>query len=62
MWYGADELCVGEVHEKLIDEMTFRENWRTESHSLLRGVSEWLLALYSITVQFVRPQVCVSEL
>ena len=42
--------------------MTFRENRRSESHSLLRGVSELLFALSSITVQLVRQQVCASEL
>ena len=42
--------------------MTFRENRRSESHSLLKGMRELLFALSSITVQFVRPHVCASEL
>jgi len=62
MWKGAEELCAGGAHEKLTEEMTFRENRRSESHSLLRDMSELLFALSRITVQFVRPQVCVSEL
>jgi hypothetical protein len=41
----------GDVHNHLLSDCKFRENLRPESHTLVRGINEFLSALFTCIVR-----------